>query len=285
MSRNGLPASFYRSPRAIAGLALTASVMAIAVLAPLIVLHSPEEQNLANRLKPPSWYAGGVPGYLLGTDQLGRDLLSRIIYGARVSLVASGVSVLAAGLIGVGLGTLAGYRRGALDSAIMRLVDLQLSFPVILLAIIMMAVLRPSMISVIIILTITGWASFARLVRGQVLSLREREFITAARAIGCTSLRIMVRHIMPNLISIITVVATIQLARNVLVESALSFLGLGILPPRPSWGSIINDGRGYVWSAWWIETFPGIAIVITVSGIGLLGDWLRDYLDPRLRRS
>jgi peptide/nickel transport system permease protein len=284
MDNRELFSSMLRSPRALGGLVLTGIVALGAIFAPVIVRHPPEQMDLVLRLKPPVWYADGVPGYLLGTDQLGRDLFSRIVYGARVSLVASGVSVLIAGIIGVTLGMLAGFNRGTFDQVIMRLVDLQLSFPVILLAIIMMAVLRPSMVSVIIILSITGWASYARLVRSQVLSLREREFVLAARAIGCTATRIMSRHILPNLVSIITVVATIQLARNVLVESALSFLGLGILPPNPSWGSIVNDGRGYVWSAWWIGTFPGFAIVITVSGIGLLGDWLRDYIDPRLRR-
>lgn len=272
-----------RSPRGLAGLILTGLVLLVAILAPLIAAFPPEQQDLLGRLRPPAWLPNGVPDHLLGTDQLGRDLFSRIVHGSRTSLMVAGVAILLAGLVGVTLGLVAGYYGGHVDNAVMRLVDLQLAFPALLLAIIVMAILRPSMQSVILVLVVTGWAVHGRMVRGQVLSLREREFVQAARVIGCTQVRIMRRHILPNLVPLITVVGTIQMAQFILAESALSFLGLGILPPTPSWGSIISEGRDYIYTAWWIETFPGLAIVVTVSGIGLLGDWLRDYLDPRLR--
>jgi peptide/nickel transport system permease protein len=272
-----------RSPRGLAGVILTGLVLLVAILAPLIAAFPPDQQDLLGRLRPPAWLPNGVPDHPLGTDQLGRDLFSRIVHGSRTSLMVAGAAILLAGLVGVTLGLVAGYYGGHVDNAVMRLVDLQLAFPALLLAIIVMAILRPSMQSVILVLVVTGWAVHGRMVRGQVLSLREREFVQAARVIGCPQIRIMRRHILPNLVPLITVVGTIQMAQFILAESALSFLGLGILPPTPSWGSIISEGRDYIYTAWWIETFPGLAIVVTVSGIGLLGDWLRDYLDPRLR--
>jgi peptide/nickel transport system permease protein len=272
-----------RSPRGLVGLVLTGAVLIAAVFAPLIAPHDPAAQNLVMRLKPPVWEIGGTVDHLLGTDQLGRDLLSRIIYGARTSLSVVGVSVVLASTIGVAVGLFAGYFGGLLDQVSMRLVDVHLAFPALLMAIVLVAVLRPSMESVIVVLVLSGWVTHARIVRGQVLTLREREYVQAALVTGASPMRVMVRHILPNLISIIIVIGTIQAAQFILLESALSFLGLGILPPTASWGSILNEGRRFVFSAWWIQTFPGIAIVVTVAGCGLLGDWLRDYLDPRLR--
>jgi peptide/nickel transport system permease protein len=283
MKRNPFQAALH-SPRALSGLLLILVVLFLAIFAPYIVQHPPAKQDLLARLKPPMWIEAGSAKHILGTDHLGRDLFSRIVYGTRISLSVSLAAVFLAALLGISLGLLAGYGGGRLDFAIMRLVDIQLSFPVLLLAIILMAVLRPSIPTVIFVLMISGWATYARVVRAQVLSLREREFVQAARALGSSPLRIVVKHIVPNLFTVIIVLATIQTAQFILAESALSFLGLGILPPTPSWGGMINEGRGYVWSAWWIQTFPGIAIVLAVSGIGLFGDWLRDYLDPYQKR-
>jgi peptide/nickel transport system permease protein len=262
---------------------LFGAVLLIAILAPLVATEPPDEQNLMARLRPPAWFSNGDSGHLLGTDQLGRDLFSRIVFGARTSLVVGFAATALACVIGVTVGLIAGYHGGLADHGAMRMVDLALAFPPLLFAIVVMAVLRPSMESVILVLVVNGWAVQARMVRGQVLSLRDREFVHAARAVGASPVRVMAQHMLPNLVAIITVVATVQLGQFILAESALSFLGLGILPPEASWGSIINEGRDYVYTAWWIETFPGLVLVVAVSGVGLLGDWLRDALDPRLR--
>lgn len=281
MKGRSFAASVVRSPRALVGLLLMVVVAGLAVAAPLVVQSPPQKQNLLSRIKPPAWLEGGSREYVLGTDQLGRDMWSRIVYGARISIVISLTAVALAALVGIALGIVAGYVGGAVEFFIMRLVDIQLSFPVLLVAIILMAVLRPSASSVIAVLVISGWATYARVVRAQALSLRQREFVQAANAIGASHWRIAVRHVLPNLVSIVIVLATIQTAQFILAEATLSFLGLGILPPAPSWGGMINEGRGYIWSAWWIQAFPGLAIVLLVSGIGLFGDWLRDYFDPR----
>ncbi len=253
-----------------------------ALLAPLLVPHNPAAQDLLGRIKPPGWRSDGGT-HALGTDQLGRDVLSRIIVGTRTSLaIASLAAVLSAG-VGIVAGILGGYFGGAMDLVVARLVDTTLAFPALLLAIALIAVLRPSVGSVVVVLAITGWVTYARLVRAQVLALREREFIVAVHALGGDDARIIRRHLLPNLVPILMAVATIQLAQFILAESALSFLGLGVPVSVPSWGGMINEGRDYIWNAWWIETFPGFAIVLVVSGVGLLGDWLRDRADPRLR--
>jgi len=256
-------------------------IVGIAVFAPLVVNSPPLKQDLVARMKPPAWFESGSAEHPLGTDQLGRDMWSRIAYGARISILISLSAVFVAAVVGIAAGVVAGYAGGRVDFVVMRLVDIQLSFPVLLIAIILMAVLRPSVPSVIAVLVISGWATYARVVRAQALSLRQREFVQAANALGASHLRVAIRHVLPNLVSIVVVLATIQTAQFILAEATLSFLGLGIQPPAPSWGGMINEGRGYIWSAWWIQTFPGIAIVVLVSGIGLFGDWLRDYLDPR----
>jgi peptide/nickel transport system permease protein len=269
--------------RAYIGLALFGLALFAAVFAPVLAPHDPELADITGRLKPPVWSTGGSATNLLGTDALGRDLLSRVIFGARISLSVCLLAVGLAGLVGVPLGLVAGFYGGIVDNVAMRLVDIMFAFPFLLLAITWMAIFSPGQRNVIAILVLTGWATFCRMVRGQVLAGREREYVIAGRVIGASNRRLIFRHILPNLLATITVVGTMMLAQFILAEAALSFLGLGVEPQTPTWGGLVNDGRQYITNAWWIETFPGIAIVLTVSGIGLLGDWLRDVFDPRLR--
>ena len=257
--------------------------IAVALAAPLLAPHDPLDQDVARRLLPPAWLAGGSPDYFLGTDQLGRDILSRIIYGSRISLLIGLLSVGLSLPIGVCLGLLAGYFTGRFDDITMRIADVQLAFPFILLAITIAGVLGPSPRNVILILAVGGWVVYARLARGQALSLREKEFIEAARSLGSGSLRVLFRHMLPNVVSPIIVVGTFSVAQMILLESSLSFLGLGVQPPTPSWGGMLNDGKAYITVAWWLTTFPGAAIMLTVLGINFMGDWLRDLLDPRLQ--
>lgn len=265
------------------GILIVVVNIAVALLAPVLGPHDPLDQDIARRLLPPAWFAGGSPEHFLGTDQLGRDILSRIIYGSRISLLIGLLSVALALPIGVSMGLVAGYFGGRLDDVIMRLADVQLAFPFILLAITIAGVLGPSPRNVILILAIGGWVVYARLARGQVLSLREKEFVEAARGLGLGHGRILFRHVLPNILTPIIVVATFSVAQMILLESSLSFLGLGVQPPTPSWGGMLNDGRAYITIAWWLMTFPGAAIMLTVLGINFLGDWLRDLLDPRLQ--
>ncbi len=269
--------------RGILGFVIVGAVLFLAIVGPLITSTDPLAQDISQRLRPPAWESGGSADHLLGTDQLGRDLLSRLIYGARISLTISLGAALGAAVVGIVLGLIAGYYRGWLDEVVMRLVEIQLAFPFLLLAITIMAVLQASLQNVIIVLAVSGWVVYARLVRGSTLALAEKEYVVSARALGCSDMRIMFRHILPNLIGISMVLFTLQVAQFIIAESALSFLGLGIPPPQPSWGTIMNEGRPYLDIAWWVETFPGVAILIATTGIGLLGDWLRDVFDPRLR--
>lgn len=269
--------------RAYVGLTLFGLAVLAAIFAPLIAPHDPELADITLRLKPPVWATEGTATNLIGTDALGRDLLSRVIFGARISLSVCLLAVVLAALIGVTLGLIAGFYGGLVDNFVMRMVDIMFAFPFLLLAITWMAIFSPGQRNVIAILVLTGWATFCRMVRGQVLAGREREYVIAARVIGASNQRLIVRHILPNLIATITVVGTMMLAQFILAEAALSFLGLGVEPQTPTWGGLVNEGREYISTAWWIETFPGLAIVLTVSGIGLLGDWLRDVFDPRLR--
>lgn len=272
-----------RHGRGVIGLPVTVFIVGVAIAAPFLAPHSPTEQEKANRLLPPQWADTGSHDHILGTDQLGRDLLSRIIYGARVSLtVAVTAAAISCGL-GTILGLLSGYYRGFLDQIIQRLTEVQLAFPFFLMAITIMSIFRPSMRNVILVLCVYGWVVYCRIIRARVLSLREEGFVQAAFAIGCSSWWVIRRHLLPNVAPLIIVLGTLQLAEFILAEAALSFLGMGIQPPTPSWGGMINDGREYIWVAWWIQTFPGVAIVLSVSGLGLVGDWLRDLLDPTLR--
>lgn len=264
---------------------LTLATIALCALIPsTLAPHPPNRQEITLRLRPPGWMARGNPAYPLGTDQLGRDLLSRVIYGARISLIVALSALLISGTVGVSIGLLAGYYRGWLDDWIMRLADVQLAIPYVLLAIAIIAVIGPSNRNVVLVLAVNGWVVYARLARGQALSLREREFILAYRALGARDWRIVLQHILPNLLSAVIVVASLELAGIITLESSLSFLGLGIQPPTVSWGYMLADGRTYLLGgAWWVVTFPGLAITAAVLSINVLADWLRDVLDPRLK--
>jgi peptide/nickel transport system permease protein len=268
----------------VAAFVVLAAIVACALIPGALAPHSPTEQNIVARLLPPAWMERGKPSHLLGTDQLGRDLLSRVIFGARISLVVGLAALLLSGIVGVTIGVLAGYYRGRLDDWVMRLADIQLSIPFVLLAIAIIAVIGPSNVNVVLVLAINGWVVYARLARGQALSLREREFVQAYRALGARNARIVLRNVVPNLMSAVIVVASIELAGIITLESSLSFLGLGIQPPTVSWGYMLADGRSYLLGgAWWVVTFPGLAITATILSINVIADWLRDVLDPRLR--
>lgn len=273
--------SLVRARTPLIGLFVIVLIATMALLAPWLSPHDPAHQELELRLKPPFWVEGGSVEYPLGTDQLGRDILSRMIYGSRISLI---VGLLTAGLssiVGLILGLLAGFYGGWADNIISRLIDIQLAFPFVLLALSIVAVLGGGLLNVIIVLGIGGWMSFARIVRADTMSLREREFVHAARCIGASDMRILIRHIFPNLIAPIIVIGSFAVSTNIIYEAALTFLGVGVSPEIPTWGNLLADGRDYLGIGWWISTFPGLAIMITVLGINLLGDWLRDVLDPR----
>jgi peptide/nickel transport system permease protein len=263
---------------------LLLALLAAALLSPHLAPHNPVRERLIDRLLPPAWAKDGEWQYLLGTDHLGRDVVSRIIYGARVSLVVGFAAMAVGGVLGVVLGVVAGYVGRRLDDVIMALADMQLAFPTILLAITMIAVLGPSFANLVLVIGISGWVTYARIARAQVLSLREKEFIEASRAQGGRPVRIVCRHILPNMLSPLIVMATLDLARTIVLESTLSFLGLGIQPPTPSWGGMLSDGREYLLTAWWIATFPGLVLMLTALSFNRLGDWARDLSDPRLRR-
>ncbi len=266
------------------GLVLIAVFVALALLAPVLGLPDPVRSNLRARMLAPTWTGLFSPGpHPLGTDQVGRDILSRIIYGSRITLMVAGSAVVLGGLIGVFLGIVAGYVGGLTDRILMRLVDIQLAIPLMLLALLVVAALGPSLANLIIVLAVTSWIRYARIIRGQVLTLREREFVLSARALGTSRMRIMLRHILPNVMTPALVVATLELARIIIMDAALSFLGLGVQPPTASWGRMLAEGRVYISSGWWIVTFPGLAIVFTVLSVNLFGDWLRDFFDPKMR--
>jgi peptide/nickel transport system permease protein len=255
-------------------------VVASAVLASWIAPHDPLAVNIRHRLSPPAWMEGGTAAHPLGTDQVGRDLLSRMIYGGRVSLVVGVTAVLMSATIGVLLGLGAGYFGGNVDWVIMAGINVMLTFPFVLLALAVIAVLGPSLVNMIIVLGTAGWPIYARVVRAETLTIREREFVLAGRALGMSHARLMFRQILPNLVSVIVVIATLQVAQVIILESFLSFLGLGIQPPTPAWGNMLGEGRLYMLNSWWIATFPGLAIFVTTLVINLVGNALRDWLDP-----
>lgn len=254
--------------------------VACAVLAPWLSPHDPYLQTIGDRLMPPVWDAGGSWRHPLGTDPLGRDLLSRIIYGARVSISAGALAVVLAMTLGVLMGLLAGYYGGGVDTVVSNLVNILLAFPFLLLALAAIAVVGPSFSNMIVVLGVTGWPVYTRVVRAETLKFREREFVQAARALGLGSPRIIWGHVLPNLANTIIVMASLEVARMIILESFLSFLGLGIQPPTPSWGAMLGEGRVYMLTSWWLAAFPGAAIFVTTLGINLLGDGLRDVLDP-----
>ena len=271
-----------RSPVGIVGLLIVGIVIFLAIAGPLITPHVPDEPNLRARFKPPG-YSDAKGTYLLGTDQLGRDILSRVIVGSRVSVLVGVIAVAISGTIGVLLGVISGYVGGWTDVIIMRVADALLGIPFIILAIAISGAVGPGLVTLIALLGFTGWETYARITRGEVLVVRALDFVTAARVVGQRSWLVVLRHIVPNVLSSAVVLAALQVGTTILAESSLSFLGLGVQPPFVTWGLMLADGRQYIGSAWWMSTFPGIAITITVLGVVFLGDWLRDTLDPRLR--
>jgi peptide/nickel transport system permease protein len=258
-------------------------LVVVALAAPLIAPHDPIRQSLRTRLAAPTLAGADGKAHLLGTDHLGRDVLSRAIYGARVSLLVGLAAVVVGGIVGASLGLLAGFRGGWTDSIIMTLADAQLAFPFILLAIGIIAVLGPSFPTLIVVIGLSGWVTYARVLRSQVLVLRSREFVDAIHALGGSVVRVIARHILPNVLSSLVVIATLELARAIVLEATLSFLGLGVQPPTPSWGGMVHEGREYLDSAWWISMAPGIVLMLTSIIVSRTGDWLRDLLDPTLR--
>ena len=255
-----------------------------AIFAPLLTPYSPTKVSLEERLLPPSFVEGGSPDHLLGTDKIGRDILCRVIYGARISLSVALLVIIITGSFGTVLGIIAGYPGGRTDAFLMRITDVTLSFPAILIAILLAVALGPSFWVVVMAISIISWAPYARLIRGEALKLREEDFVAQARIIGASPVRIMVRHIFPNIINPLIIMMTLSVGIVILTEAALSYLGAGIPIETPSWGGMVSDGRNLIDTAWWISTFPGIAIGLVVLSGNFLGDWLRDKLDPRLRQ-
>src|SRR6266850_1202262 len=278
-----LPRRDRRWPPAIP-LAIVLALVGCALFAPLVAPRSPVEGSLGERLIPPLGMDGARPGHPLGTDRLGRDTLSRLVYGARISLSVSIVGIALTGALGSFIGLLAGFLGGWVDTLLMRLVDISLSLPGILIAVLLSVVFEPSFTNVIIVVVFLLWPSYARLVRGETMAIKQQEFVALARVAGCSNLTIMFRHIVPNLMPSILVLATLHVGYVIVLEAALSFLGVGIPPPTPSWGVMVADGRGLIEQAWWVSILPGIAILVTVLSLNILGDWVRDRLDPKLRQ-
>jgi peptide/nickel transport system permease protein len=262
------------------GLIIVLGVSAAAIFADVLSPHDPYDQEVVNRLTPPMWAQKGKPDHVLGTDPVGRDVLSRLIHGGRVSLATGVAAVLIAAMIGVALGLFGGFYGGKVDSVINNLVNVMMAFPFMLLALTAVAVMGPSFRNLVIVLGVTGWPIYARVVRAETYTLKALEFVTSAQAMGFSSLRIIARHIFPNLLNTIIVTSSLEVARMIIQESFLSFLGLGVQPPTPSWGGMLGEGRTYMLTHPWLATFPGIAIFVTTLGINLLGDGLRDVLDP-----
>jgi peptide/nickel transport system permease protein len=256
----------------------------MALLAPLLSPADPYEQTLRLRFRPPVWEESGSWAHPLGTDRLGRDMLSRIVWGSRISLAVGALAVLLASTVGAAVGLTAGYYGGRVDATLMRITDATLSFPTILLALILAVTVGPSFGNVVLAIAVILWARYARVIRGQVLTLMALDFITQARLAGASAWRIITRHLLPNTLNTLVVLVTLQVGYVIIVEASLSFLGAGIPPPTPAWGSMIAEGREFVTSAWWVSFLPGLAIMLVVLAFNLLGDWLRDTLDPKLRQ-
>jgi peptide/nickel transport system permease protein len=259
-------------------------MVCMAVFAPLLAPYSPIDQALREKLIPPFWVEGGGLNHLLGTDPFGRDVLSRLIYGARVSLLVALLALTAGGGVGLVVGIVAGYVGGALDNLLMRLVDAAFTFPAILFALLLAVTMGQGLATLVIAISLLLWASFARVIRGEVLMLRQRDFVALAKVRGCSSLRIMLTHILPNVLNTFMVLVTLNIGVVIIAEASLSFLGAGIPPPTPTWGLMISEGRGRIADAWWVALLPGIAITLLVLSVNQFGDWLRDRLDPQLRQ-
>ena len=273
-----------RSPKGLAGLVLVGLVLACAALAPVLAPIDPVQQVLDWRFLPPAWAQGGGWDHILGGDNLGRDIFSRVVVGARTSVAVAVLVVALSATIGSLLGAIAGYAGGIVDNVIMRLADFQLAFPFLLLALMIMAILGPGFWTMVLALSIALWVNFARVVRGEALRIRQMEFVEAARSIGVPGWRIVLGHVVPNVIPSILVLATLDVALVIIAEAALSFLGLGVQPPTPSWGKMISEGRDFLYDAPWMVLGPGLVILMTSVGINLFGDFLRDFADPRAER-
>ena len=273
--------SFAANRLAMASAVVVALCVLMAVFAPLVAPHDPAETDLFRRLQPPGWMPGGDWAYPLGCDQLGRDILSRIIYGARISIFIGAAVIFVATAIGIMAGLAAGYFRGWVDVAISRLVDILLGFPYLIFAIGLMAMMGPGLSNIILALAYKEWVIPCRVVRGETLAVRELEYVEAARALGASGWHIMLREILPNILSPVIVVATIRMAHVIILEASLSFLGLGVQPPTASWGAMVADGRAFILESWWVSTFPGLAILLLVLAINVASQGLRDAFDPR----
>lgn len=282
-SPRGFLADLWSDKAGFLGLSFLTLLVLVAIFAPLIAPYDPAAQSLPDRLLPPAWTAEGTSAHLLGTDNLGRDVFSRLLVGARISMLV-GVSVVAiAGTFGVVAGLIAGYKGGKVDAAVMRVVDTQVAFPGLLLALIILTVVGPSATTVIVVLSINGWMVYARVTRGAVLSVKERDFVEAAELIGAKSKRVIFRHILPSLTAPLLTLVILEFARIILAEAALSFLGLGIQPPQTSWGLDVAIGRDYIFNSWWLVTFPGIAIAVTVLSANMVASWFRIRTNPLAR--
>ena len=275
--QNRFRRALVKDPWAMFAIAFLVVVTAVALIAPIIVPDDVNSPNFGARLVPPL-----TDGHIAGTDQLGRDVWDRMLLGARISLFVGFATVLCAALIGIPVGMLAGYHGGWLDTILMRLVDVQLSFPFILLALTINAILGLGLRNIIITLIIAGWIEYARVARGETLVVREREFVQAAHLNGAGSGRIFLRHVFPNIITPLIVIGTLQVARFIIAEASISFLGFGVQPPTPAWGSMVSEGLDYIFSAWWLITLPGLALALVALAVNITGDWLRDTLDPRI---
>lgn len=275
--------TLFAGPATVVGAAIVALVAMCAIFAPWLAPHDPNLQALASAGQPPAWYSGGERTHLLGTDNLGRDILSRMLWGARIASIVGLCVVAIGGTIGVACGLVAGYFGGAIDMVISRVADMQLAFPLVLLAIAVVGVVGPGLWTIVATLGVTSWVQYVRVIRAETLALRERDYVAAAVATGASPGRVILRHILPNVASSVSVLATFEVARAIILESALSFLGLGVPANVPSWGGMLADGRQYLDTLWWLGLFPGLAISVAVLGVNLFGDGLRDALDPRAR--
>ena len=258
-------------------------IVLFGLFGPFFYTHDPIGMNPSMSLKPPYLF-GGQGSYFLGTDHMGRDIFSKIVAGARTSLIVAIAGVLLAGIVGITFGMVAGYFGGWIDEVIMRIVDVNMSIPAILLTILISAAVGGGLVTITVCVALVFWTQYARVIRGETLSIREREFVELARIAGCGTARMLIRHIMPNLVSTSMVVASLQLGRAIIIEASITFLGLGIQPPQTAWGLMMAEGRMYLTTAWWLPTFAGLAIVVTVLGANMMGDWVRDRLDPKLRQ-
>jgi peptide/nickel transport system permease protein len=274
-----------RSKLGVVALAVLTLMVLVALCAPLIAPYDPGAQDLLVRLHPPAWAAAGDSSHLLGTDQLGRDILSRLCYGARVSLLVGACAALLAGVVGAAIGLVAGFLGGWFDRILMRIADIQLAFPSILLALAIVGFLGSGLWYVVLVLGFTGWVSYARVIRSEVLSLRTREFVTEARAIGVTDLTIMRRHLLPNVMAPLATIGTLHVAAAIVAEASLSYLGLGVPKQTVTWGGMLADGQLYLGTSWWVAVFPGVALMLTALAVNLTGDVLRDVADPKAYRS